>query len=109
MKQRNNAMKGWTYTMGSPCGPLYVTCNDDEAGELFEVFCTLGKAGGCGTANKNALGRAISIGLRSGADPESFIKTFCGTECARSSKDFPSCISLIAEAIKMHEEMKRGA
>jgi ribonucleoside-diphosphate reductase alpha chain len=99
-------LKGYSYHAETPCGPLYVTCNDDENGNLFEVFCVLGKAGGCGTANKNAIGRAVSIGLRSGASPEDYIKTFLGTNCSNSSADKFSCIHQIGVAIKTHEEGK---
>src|SRR3990172_785249 len=46
-RDRPKALKGWTYQMQTGCGPLYVTINEDRAG-LFELFTTMGKAGGCG-------------------------------------------------------------
>ena len=43
-----------------------MTINEDEDGRAFEVFCTLGKAGGAATADAEAVGRLISLALRSG-------------------------------------------
>ena len=45
-RQRPAALRGYTMKMNSPLGDLYVTINEDERGRPFEVFCTLGKAGG---------------------------------------------------------------
>jgi ribonucleoside-diphosphate reductase alpha chain len=42
--------------MNSPLGDLYVTINEDESGRPFEVFCTLGKAGGAAMADAEAMG-----------------------------------------------------
>jgi ribonucleoside-diphosphate reductase alpha chain len=40
--------------MPSPLGDLYVTVNEDEGGKPFEVFATLGKAGGAAMADVEA-------------------------------------------------------
>ena len=42
--------------MNSPLGDMYVTINEDDAGRPFEVFCTLGKAGGSAFAHAEAMG-----------------------------------------------------
>jgi ribonucleoside-diphosphate reductase alpha chain len=52
--------------MNSPLGDVYVTINEDDAGRPFEVFCTLGKAGGSAFAHAEAMGRLMSLALRSG-------------------------------------------
>ena len=52
--------------MISPLGDLYVTINEDVNGRPFEVFCTLGKAGGAANADAEAVGRLMSLALRSG-------------------------------------------
>ena len=59
-------LRGWTVKMNSPLGDLYVTINEDETGRPFEVFCTLGKAGGAAMADAEALGR---LALRWGGGP----------------------------------------
>ena len=45
---------------------MYVTITEDDLGQPFEVFITLGKAGGSAMADVEAMGRLISLALRSG-------------------------------------------
>ena len=96
-QKRPNVLTGKTYQARCGCGKLYVTCND-LGGQLVEVFAKLGKSGGCGSATMEGIGKAISIGLRSGAETADFVKTFKGIACHRS----PSCIDAIAGAIDQH-------
>lgn len=65
-RKRPDMLRGRTMKMSSPLGDLYVTINEDINGHAFEVFCTLGKAGGAATADAEAIGRLISLALRSG-------------------------------------------
>jgi ribonucleoside-diphosphate reductase alpha chain len=65
-RQRPIMLRGRTLKLSSPLGDLYVTINEDEGGRPFEVFCTLGKAGGAATADAEAVGRLMSLALRSG-------------------------------------------
>ena len=65
-RQRPSMLRGRTYKMISPLGDCYVTINEDMNDRPFEVFCTLGKAGGAATADAEAMGRLISMALRSG-------------------------------------------
>lgn len=101
-------MSGVTYNVSCPCGDLFVTVNDDEAGNIFEVFITLGKAGGCGAATTAAVGVLLSVGIRSGVSPEELVVKLNGIQCFKSSKDVPSCVTYVAQIIKEHEENKRG-
>ena len=52
--------------MNSPLGDVYVTINEDDKHQPFEVFATLGKAGSIATADAEAIGRLISLALRFG-------------------------------------------
>ena len=47
-------------------GTAYVTITEDEKGQPFEVFISLGKAGAPLMADVEAIGRLISLALRSG-------------------------------------------
>ena len=64
-RQRPSILRGRTIKMDCPLGDLYVTVNEDEHGRPFEVFCTVGKAGGAAMADSEAIGRLISLALRS--------------------------------------------
>ena len=65
-RQRPAMLRGRTMKMNSPLGDIYVTINEDDYGRPFEVFCTLGKAGGAAFADAEAIGRLMSLALRSG-------------------------------------------
>jgi hypothetical protein len=80
-RKRPAVMRGRTVVSNVGCGPLYITLNEDEAGKPFEVFFKLGKSGSCQQSYLEALGVAISVGLRYGADPQKFIEKFEGMRC----------------------------
>ena len=80
-RQRPPVMRGRTVQANVGCGPLYITLNEDEAGNPFEVFFKLGKSGSCQQSYLEALGVAMSVGLRYGADPQKFIEKFEGMRC----------------------------
>lgn len=57
-------LTGTTYKAESPIGKMYVTVNQDENNQPFEVFVNNGKAGSDVMAMADALGRMISFVLR---------------------------------------------
>jgi ribonucleoside-diphosphate reductase alpha chain len=65
-RSRPELLKGATRRLETPLGTLYVTITEDDKGQPFEVFMSLGKAGGALMADVEALGRLISLSLRSG-------------------------------------------
>lgn len=86
------------------CGrTLYVTVNRDDAG-LCETFLQMGKGGGCTAAHSEALGRLVSLALRSGLDPDSIIKQLKGIRCPSPSwhNGGPtlSCPDAVAKALE---------
>ncbi len=80
-RKRPPVMRGRTVQSNVGCGPLYITLNEDETGRPFEVFFKLGKSGSCQQSYLEALGVAMSVGLRYGADPQKFIEKFEGMRC----------------------------
>jgi ribonucleoside-diphosphate reductase alpha chain len=64
---RPNILNGTTVRFNTPFGKSYITMNSDEAGNPFEVFITVGKAGSDIQADAEALGRMISLQLRTTA------------------------------------------
>lgn len=80
-RKRPAVLRGRTVQSNVGCGPLYITLNEDETGKPFEVFFKLGKSGSCQQSYLEALGVAMSVGLRYGADPQKFIDKFEGMRC----------------------------
>ncbi len=61
---RPMVLNGVTYKADSPIGRMYVTINQDEQDQPFEVFINNGKSGSDVMAMADALGRMISFVLR---------------------------------------------
>ena len=80
-RQRPGSVSGLTDRVRTGHGNMYVTLNFDEQGRPFEVFTTLGKAGGCDSANLEAISRLISLALRSGIDPSQVVAQLKGITC----------------------------
>jgi ribonucleoside-diphosphate reductase alpha chain len=71
---------GVTERVATGCGNIYVTINSDEHG-ICEVFSSLGKAGGCASAQLESTCRLISLALRSGIDASAVVKHIRGIRC----------------------------
>lgn len=63
---RPEKVEGVTYKIKTGYGTMFVTVNHDEAGQPFEIFATIGKAGGVFAEESEAICRLISLALRSG-------------------------------------------
>jgi ribonucleoside-diphosphate reductase alpha chain len=104
-RDRPRALKGWTYQMQTGCGPLYVTVNEDNTG-LFELFTTMGKAGGCAASQSEAIGRMVSLAWRSGVQARQVVKQLLGISCHCPSgfgeNRITSCADAVAKAIQAH-------
>jgi len=104
-RERPKALKGWTYQMQTGCGPLYITINEDANG-LFELFTTMGKAGGCAASQSEAIGRMVSLAWRSGVQARQVIKQLLGISCHCPSgygeNRILSCADAVAKAIQEH-------
>jgi len=97
---------GATRRVKTGCGNMYVTINQDEKGELFEVFNQIGKAGGCADSQAEAIGRLTSLALRSGIHPKEIISELKGISCHRPFGLGPnrvlSCADALGRAIEQH-------
>lgn len=77
-RTRPTVVHGSTYKTKTAYGTLYVTVNEDERGEPFEVFAQMGKAGGFFAAKVEAISRLISLALRSGINVRQVIDQLKG-------------------------------
>ena len=98
-RQRPDALRGYTMKMMSPLGDLYVTINEDVNGRPFEVFCTLGKAGGAAMADAEAIGRLMSLALRSGISITQVKDQLRGISCDRAVGLGPNKVLSVPDAI----------
>jgi len=104
-RERPKVLKGWTYQMRTGCGPLYVTVNEDKTG-IFELFTTMGKAGGCAASQSEAIGRMVSLAWRSGVQARQVLKQLQGISCHSpygfGENKVLSCADAVAKAIQSH-------
>ncbi|MSN25776.1 MAG: vitamin B12-dependent ribonucleotide reductase [Geobacter sp.] len=104
-RDRPKALKGCTHQMQTGCGPLYITINEDSNG-LFELFTTMGKAGGCAASQSEAIGRMVSLAWRSGIQARQVVKQLLGISCHCPSgfgdNRVLSCADAVAKAIQNH-------
>lgn len=65
-RSRPDVLRGTTIRKETPLGTMFVNITEDEKGQPFEVFINLGKAGGAAMSDAEAIGRLVSLALRSG-------------------------------------------
>lgn len=75
--ERPETLEGFTTRIRTGMGQLYITVTEFE-GKPFEVFATIGKSGKSTTAKTEAIGRLISLALRSGVDVHEVIEQIKG-------------------------------
>ncbi len=111
-RKRPSMLTGRTMKLDCPLGDLYVTINEDHKGKPFEVFCTLGKAGGAAMADSEAIGRLISLSLRSGIPITAVRDQLRGISCDRAVGVGPqkvlSAPDAIAQALERYMSAKQG-
>ncbi len=111
-KARPEVTQGTTRSIMTGCGKMYVTINEDEHGVPFELFNSIGKAGGCASAQSEAIGRLVSLALRSGVNPEVIVKHLKGISCHlpvwQNGMKILSCADAVGKSLEMYL-MNKGA
>jgi ribonucleoside-diphosphate reductase alpha chain len=98
-RSRPDVLRGTTRRVETPLGTLYVTITEDERAQPFEVFMTLGKAGGALMADVEALGRLISLALRSGIPIKEIYRQLRGISSDRVIGLGPNKILSVPDAV----------
>ncbi|MBM4145567.1 MAG: vitamin B12-dependent ribonucleotide reductase [Nitrospira sp.] len=112
-RKRPEVIRGSTRFMKTGCGNLYVTINEDGEGHLFELFTSMGKAGGCAASQSEAIGRLVSLAFRSNIEPDEVINQLKGISCHsptwHDGGRVLSCSDAIARALeKYNAKGKKG-
>jgi ribonucleoside-diphosphate reductase alpha chain len=98
-RSRPELLKGSTRRVETPLGTLYVTITEDDKGQPFEMFMTLGKAGGALMADVEAVGRLISLALRSGIPMHEVHRQLRGISSDRVTGLGPNKVLSVPDAI----------
>ncbi|OGS19856.1 MAG: ribonucleoside-diphosphate reductase, adenosylcobalamin-dependent [Elusimicrobia bacterium RIFOXYA2_FULL_39_19] len=106
---RPRATLGKTLMMKTGCGKMYVTINEDNIG-VCEIFTQLGKSGGCTSSQAEAIGRLISLSLRSGIKADELISQLKGIRCPTpmlaEGTAILSCADAVAKALENYLKEK---
>ena len=101
---RPSKLEGKTVKVKTGCGNMYLTVNFHE-GQPYEMFCYLGKPGGCISGQNEAVARLVSLCFRLGGSVESIIKQLKGISCPQGvfvdGIRIESCADAIAYALRM--------
>ena len=77
VRARPDIVYGFTQKVNTGHGLMYVTINEVD-GQPFEIFATIGKSGRSVTAKAEAIGRLISLAMRSGIEVKDIVKQIKG-------------------------------
>ncbi len=103
-RPRPPVVTGSTRVVRTGCGKLYVTINQDEQGP-FELFATMGKAGGCAASQSEAIARLVSLAFRCGIPAEEVVRQLRGISChmpawEAGGERILSCADAVGKAIE---------
>ena len=114
VRKRPDMVQGFTQKVQTGLGAMYLTVNEVD-GEPFEVFATIGKSGRSITAKAEAIGRLVSLALRSGVhvrDVVAQIKGIGGEHPVFRGKglllSIPDAIAWVLEKRYLKDEHIRG-
>src|SRR5216117_1044521 len=98
-RSRPDLLRGSTRRIETPLGTMYVTITEDDLGQPFEVFISLGKAGAPLMADVEAIGRLISLALRSGIPMPEIYRQLRGISSDRPVGLGPNKVLSVPDAI----------
>jgi ribonucleoside-diphosphate reductase alpha chain len=98
-RSRPDVLRGTTIRKETPLGTMFVNITEDDRGQPFEVFINLGKAGGAAMADAEAMGRLISLSLRSGIPMREIHKQLRGIASDRAIGLGPNKVLSVPDAI----------
>ena len=88
--QRPSLLHGVTTKHRTGCGSLYLIVNEED-GQVREVLCKLGKAGGCAAALLEVVGRLVSVALQHGVPLAPLAKQCAGIRSHQHQGEIIQC------------------
>jgi len=98
-RPRPDVLYGVTQRIDTGYGKVYVNINEDENGNPFELFTTIGNSGGFTASFASALAKTISTALRSGVDPQEIADELTGIRSPKVAYDKQEQINSVPDAI----------
>ncbi len=98
-RSRPELLHGSTRRVDTALGTLYVTITEDDRAQPFEIFMSLGKAGAALMADVEAIGRLISLALRSGIPIKEIYRQLRGISSDRVTGLGPNKVLSVPDAI----------
>ena len=115
VQDRPDVIYGFTQKIATGLGVLFLTVNEMN-GKPFEVFATIGKSGASVTAKAEAIGRLVSLALRSGVEVCEIVQQLKGIGGENQKfmkkylvKSIPDAIAHVFESRYMKGEKTNGA
>jgi ribonucleoside-diphosphate reductase alpha chain len=98
-RSRPDVLRSTSMRKETPLGVMFVHISEDDKGQPFEVFLNLGKAGGSAMADAEALGRLVSLALRSGISIQEVVRQLRGISSDRAVGLGPNKVLSMPDAV----------
>jgi ribonucleoside-diphosphate reductase alpha chain len=98
-RARPDKLRSTSMRKETPLGTMFVHISEDDRNQPFDVFLNLGKAGGSAMADAEALGRLVSLALRSGIPLQEIIRQLRGISSDRAVGLGPNKVLSMPDAV----------
>ncbi|MEX2180518.1 MAG: vitamin B12-dependent ribonucleotide reductase [Gemmatimonadaceae bacterium] len=98
-RARPDVLRSTAIRKETPLGTMFVHITEDDRQQPFEVFINLGKAGGSAMADAEAIGRLVSLALRSGISIQQVHRQLRGISSDRAVGLGPNKVLSVPDAI----------
>ncbi|MDA1080670.1 MAG: vitamin B12-dependent ribonucleotide reductase [Gemmatimonadetes bacterium] len=98
-RSRPDTLRSTSIRKETPLGVMFVHISEDDKAQPFEVFINLGKAGGPAMADAEAIGRLISLALRSGIPLKEVHRQLRGISSDRAVGLGPNKVMSLPDAV----------
>jgi ribonucleoside-diphosphate reductase alpha chain len=98
-RARPDKLRSTSMRKETPLGTMFVHISEDDRAQPFDVFISLGKAGGSAMADAEALGRMVSLALRSGIPLPEIVRQLRGISSDRAVGLGPNKVLSMPDAV----------